>query len=69
MPELSGVALPGGDSAPDHRCAGLKKLKGTQSCPMLCKSRDCSPPGSYVHGILKARILEWVVIPFSRGPS
>ena len=28
---------------------------------------DCNPPGSSVHGILKARILEWVAIPFSRG--
>ena len=28
---------------------------------------DCSPPGSSVHGILQVRILEWVVIPFSRG--
>ena len=30
---------------------------------------DCSPPSSSVHGILQARILEWVVIPFSRGSS
>ena len=30
---------------------------------------DCSPPGSSLHGILQARILEWVAIPFSRGPS
>ena len=30
---------------------------------------DCSPPGSSVHGILQARILEWVAIPFSRGIS
>ena len=30
---------------------------------------DCSPPGSLVHGILQARILEWVAIPFSRGSS
>ena len=30
---------------------------------------DCSPPGSSVHGILQARILEWVDIPFSRGSS
>jgi len=30
---------------------------------------DCSLPGSSVHGILQARILEWVVIPFSRGSS
>ena len=29
---------------------------------------DCSPPGSSVHGILQARLLEWVAIPFSRGP-
>ena len=28
---------------------------------------DCSPGGSFVHGILQARILEWVAIPFSRG--
>ena len=41
----------------------------TQSCPTLCNPMDCSPPGSSVHGILQARILEWVAIPFSRGPS
>ena len=35
--------------------------------PTLCDSTDCSPPGSSVHGILQARILEWVVIPFFRG--
>ena len=40
-----------------------------QSCPTLCNSMDCSPPGSSVHGILQARILEWVAIPFSRGFS
>ena len=32
----------------------------------LCDPVDCSPPGSSVHGILQARILEWVAIPFSR---
>ena len=36
----------------------------TQSCPTLCDPMDCSPPGSSVHRILQARILEWVVIPF-----
>ena len=41
----------------------------TQSCPILCNPMDCSPPGSSVHGILQARILEWIVIPFSRGSS
>ena len=30
-----------------------------QSCPALCDPMDCSPPGSSVHGILQARILEW----------
>ena len=38
----------------------------TQSCLTLCDLTDCSPPGSFVHGILQTRILEWVVIPFSR---
>ena len=40
-----------------------------QLCPTLCDSMDYSPPGSSVHGILQARILEWVAIPFSRGSS
>ena len=38
----------------------------TQLGPTLCHPMDCSPPGSSVHGILQARILEWVVISFSR---
>ena len=38
-----------------------------QSCLTLCNTMDCSPPGSSVHGILQAGILEWVAIPFSRG--
>ena len=41
----------------------------TQSCLTLCDCMDCSPPGSSVHGVLQARILEWVAIPFSRGSS
>ena len=36
---------------------------------MLCDPMDCNPPGSSIHGILQARILEWVAIPFSRGSS
>ena len=40
-----------------------------RSCPTLCNPMDCSPLGSSVHGILQARILEWVAIPFSRGSS
>ena len=38
-----------------------------QSCLTLCDPVDCSTPGSSVHGILQARILEWVAISFSRG--
>ena len=41
----------------------------TQSCPTLCDPMDCSLPGSSVHGIFQARVLEWVVISFSRGSS
>ena len=37
----------------------------TQSCPTLCDPIDCSPPGSSVYGIFRARILEWVAISFS----
>ena len=40
-----------------------------QSCPTLCHPMDCSPPGSSVHGILQARILEWVAMPSSGGSS
>ena len=40
-----------------------------QSCPTLCDPMDCSPPGSSVHEIFQARILEWVAISFSRGSS
>ena len=35
----------------------------------LCDPVDCSPPDSSVHGILQARMLEWVAIPFFRGSS
>ena len=40
-----------------------------QLCPTLCHSMDCSLPVSSIHGILQARILEWVAIAFSRGAS
>ena len=38
-----------------------------QLCLILCNPMGCSLPGSFVHGIFQARILEWVAIPFSRG--
>ena len=40
-----------------------------QLCLILCDPMDCSPPSSTVHGMFQARILEWVVTSFSRGPS
>ena len=41
----------------------------TQSCLTLFDPVDCSLPGSSLHGILQARLLEWVAISFSRGSS
>ena len=56
-----------------YHCATWEALKMkvlvTQSRPTLCDPRDCSPPDSSVHGILQARILEWVAIPLSKGSS
>ena len=43
--------------------------KSLQLCPALCNPMDCSLPDSSFHGILQAKILEWVAIPFSRGSS
>ena len=40
-----------------------------QTCLTLCDPLDCSLPGSSVHGILQARILEWVAVPSSRRSS
>ena len=47
----------------------IKWSEVAQSCLTLCNPVDCSPPGSSVHRILQARILEWVAISFSRGSS
>ena len=41
----------------------------TQSCPTLCDPVDCSSPGSSIHGIFQARVLEWGAIAFSRGKA
>ena len=57
------ICVPGGvqRTLPVHACA--------PSCPTLCNPMDCSPPGSSVHGIFQARMLERVGISFSRGYS
>ena len=52
-----------------HIQVKLWRKRVAQSCPTLCDPVDCSLPGSSVHGILQARILEWVAISFSRGSS
>ena len=39
----------------------------TQSCPTLCDPMDCSLPGSSIHGIFQARVLEWAAIAFSES--
>ena len=45
------------------------KVLVAQSCLTLCDPMDCSSPGFSIYGIFQARILEWVVIPFSRGSA
>ncbi|KAM7248055.1 hypothetical protein CapIbe_000094, partial [Capra ibex] len=42
-----------------------RKEKVAQSCPTLCDPMDCSLPGSSVHGIFQAIVLEWIAISFS----
>ena len=49
---------------PKRACTHAKSL---QSCSTLCDPMDCSPPGSSVHAVLQARILEWVAMASSRG--
>ena len=46
-----------------------RKSEVTQSCPTPCDPMDCNLPGSSVHEIFKARVLEWVASSFSRGSS
>ena len=50
-------------------CAPMHTHLVVQLCPTLCHPMDCSPPGSFVRGILQAKVLEWVAISFSRGSS
>ena len=50
-------------------CVNIYMFSVSQSCLILCDSLDCSLPGSSVHGIFQARILEWVAISSSMGSS
>ena len=51
----------------DLLCPYRVCMLSLQSCPTLCDPMDCSPPGSSVHEIFQARILEWVAMPSSRS--
>ena len=48
---------------------GHQESEIAQLCPTLCDPMDCSLPGSSVHGIFQAVVLEWIAISFSRGSS
>ena len=52
-----------------HHQGKKKWSEVAQSCPTLCDPMDCSLPGSSVHGIFQARVLEWVAISFSKRSS
>ena len=65
---LTQSQAPGGQQPCVCVCVCVCVLAG-QSCPILCDPMDCSLPGSSIHGILQARLLEWVAISFSRGSS
>ena len=56
----------GSNEGPAH---SESQSEAAQSCPTLRDRRDCSPPGSSIHGTFQARGLEWVAISFSRGSS
>ena len=49
----------GKESACSAGAAATAAAKSLQSCPTLCDPVDCSPPGSSIHGIVQARVLEW----------
>ena len=56
-------------SIPGSGRSGERKKEKSLSHVRLWNPMDCSPPGSSIHGIFQARVLEWVAISFSRGPS
>ena len=50
-----------------YAAATAAAAESLQSCPTLSDPMDCSPPGSSIHGIFQARVLEWGAIAFSVG--
>ena len=60
---------PGTHSEDQHADRGVDSKVVAQACLTLCDLMDCSLPGSSIHAIFQARVLEWVAISFSRGSS
>ena len=68
----SGVEFPAGlpvSVTASVHCSQFRRFLVAQLCPTLCSPIDCSRPGSCVHGILQARVLELVAISSYREPS
>ena len=73
--EYSGLSLPEGQGGAYRRTTDcsvwcfviLCVSSGTQSCLTLCNPMDCRPPGSSVHDVFQARLLEWLAIFFLQG--
>ena len=73
VPQKVNIELVTHVSTPQYKC-GLRiqwtaAAKSLRSCLTLCDPMDHSWPGSSVHGILQARVMEWIVMPSSRGSS
>ena len=56
-------------STSSHYLGYMKRVHHVLSCLTLCDSMGCSPPGSFVHEMFQARILDWVSISYSRRSS
>ena len=69
--DMSLSKLKDGDGQGSLACCvhGFTSSVAVKSCLTLCNPVDCSPPGSSIHGIFQATMLEWVAISFSRGSS
>ena len=66
---LTSSALGGGFFTTSTTWERKSESEVAQSCPILCDPMDCNLPGSSIHGIFQARVLEWVAISFFRGSS
>ena len=64
---LTSSALGGGFFTTSTTWERKSESEVAQLCPTLCDPMDCSLPGSFIHGIFQARVLEWVAIAFAEG--